>query len=320
MKNDLPESALHIDHVTVSYGLPNGQTVQAVRGVSLELHPGETLGLVGESGCGKSSLSRALVGLEALSGGSASFHGLTLSPTTSPAVLKQWRKGVQLVFQDPYSSLNPRIRIGAALDEVLAVHTGLNRNARAEKVAEQLKTVGLPPEAAGRYPHQFSGGQRQRIGIARALAVGAPMLILDEPVSALDVSVQAQIINLLRDIQQREGLGYLFVSHDLGVVEHLSDTLAVMYLGQIVEQGPAKKVCRSPRHPYTQALISAVPTPTRGLNENYRPLIGDPPSPLAPPTGCAFHPRCPLAKEQCKREAPLLREIVPGHRCACFIA
>lgn len=309
--------SLTVDHLSVRYALGGKRFVHAVRDVSLTLRQGETLGLVGESGCGKSSLARALVGLESMADGMAYFEDLRLGTQNKPALLRQWRRAVQMVFQDPYSSLNPRLRIGEMLDEVLKVNTGLPASGRADRINDLLELVGLPSEAVFRYPHQFSGGQRQRIGIARALSVGAKILILDEPVSALDVSVQAQVVNLLQDIQKRDQLGYLFVSHDLAVVEHLCTTISVMYLGQIVESGPAKAVCRSPLHPYTKALISAVPTPLGGLGNNYIPLNGEPPSPLHPPSGCAFHPRCPHVGVACYTLEYRLIESCPGHFTAC---
>lgn len=290
---------LRVEHATVRYPASGGRSVRAVYDVSFSLAPGEALGLVGESGCGKSSLARALVGLEVLTEGTATYGNEVLASGISSRALHRWRRSVQMVFQDPYSSLNPRLRIGDTLDEVLRVNTDQTKPQRISRIAELLDITGLPPESAMRYPHQFSGGQRQRIGIARALAVGAKVLILDEPVSALDVSVQAQVINLLEELREREKLSYLFVSHDLAVVEHLCKRMMVMYLGQIMERGESHEVCRAPKHPYTRALLRAVPNPVTGLGADYTPLTGEPPSPLDPPPGCPFHPRCTIANAQC---------------------
>ncbi len=309
---------LYFNHIVVKYETSRG-TVHAVNTINGYVHAGESVGLVGESGCGKSSLGRALVGLEPLHAGEAILGSLKLTPEVSPRELKTWRKSVQLVFQDPNSSLNPRHRISEVLGEVITAQLGLKGKALTEKVIELMEKVGLNPETRHRYPHQFSGGQRQRIGIARALATGAQFLVLDEPVSALDVSVQAQIINLLKSLQTDAKLGYLFVSHDLAVVENLCQRTLVMYLGHIVESGPSQLICTHPKHPYTQALVSAVPTPTAGLSAQYNPLQGELPSPMNLPIGCPFVTRCQYVQAKCHQALPELREIAPEHFCRCTL-
>jgi oligopeptide/dipeptide ABC transporter ATP-binding protein len=314
---------LEVENLKVWYPVKAGwfkakQHVRAVDGVSFAIESGETVGLVGESGCGKSTLGRALVKLEEPCGGSFKISGLDLSQLEGRQ-LRKARKKFQMIFQDPYGSLNPRMSIFSAIDEVLRLHTELNKKQRVERIAELLNLVGLEPEVMNRYPHQFSGGQRQRIGIARALAVEPDIIVADEPVSALDVSVQAQIINLLIKIQEQTNTAFLFIAHDLAVVEHISKNILVMYLGKIVESGPAEEVCSSPYHPYTQALLSAIPTVDRTGKRKRIILEGDVPSPINPPTGCAFHPRCPLATKICKQKTPGLEEVgKPGHRSACF--
>ena len=290
--------------------------VRAVDGVSLEIHKGETVGLVGESGCGKSSLGRAIVRLETPQSGRILLNGRDLLPLTGRA-LRQCRRDLQMIFQDPYGSLNPRLSIRSALDEVLRLHSGLDKAARSARAEELMTMVGLDPSQLDRYPHQFSGGQRQRIGIARALASNPALIVADEPVSALDVSVQASVINLLQEIREKTGTAFLFIAHDLAVVEHISNRIVVMYLGKIMESGPSHEVCSSPRHPYTRALLSAVPT----IQPDGRKRIllnGDVPSPLSPPDGCPFHPRCPYAQERCRRECPPLQEDASGRAVRCF--
>jgi peptide/nickel transport system ATP-binding protein len=296
-------------------GLRDRAVVHAVDGVSLEVRAGEALGLVGESGCGKSTLGRCLVRLTDLTSGTVEVDGTDIS-TLSSGRLRPHRTAMQMVFQDPYSSLNPRRRVGASIGVSLAGQ-GLGVAERRDRVRELLAMVGLAPEHAARFPHEFSGGQRQRIGIARALAAGPRVIVADEPVSALDVSIQAQVVNLFADLQESLGLTYVFIAHDLAVVRQISDRIAVMYLGRLVEVGPTEDVVRSPVHPYTQALLASVPGSRRSAHERVV-LQGDVPSPVDPPTGCRFHPRCPRATDVCRVEQPLLTIHGPaGHEAAC---
>jgi peptide/nickel transport system ATP-binding protein len=292
--------------------------VHAVDNVSLSIMPGETLGLVGESGCGKSTLGRCLTRLYNISSGSLTFDGRDIS-NLSDREMRPVRQKIQMVFQDPSASLNPRRRVRDLIAEPLRIHLNLTKGEVARRVDMLLEQVGLLPDHASRYPHEFSGGQRQRIGIARSIALEPKMIILDEPVSALDVSVQAQIINLLADLQERLKLTYVFVAHDLSVVRQVSTRIAVMYLGSIVELGNAEDILRKPSHPYTQALISAVPTPDidKAGSRNRIILSGDVPSPINPPSGCRFHPRCPIAKERCKVERPMLTDTGSDRTVAC---
>ncbi len=293
--------------------------LRAVDGVDLDVNSGETVGLVGESGCGKSTLGRTILRLIEADRGEISFEGQDVR-AAGRRELRALRRRMQIVFQDPYASLNPRMRVGDAIGEGLGIHRIARGDARRRQVAELLETVGMRPEHASRYPHEFSGGQRQRIGIARALALRPSLIVADEPVSSLDVSIQAQILNLMLDLQKQLGVAYLFISHDLRVVKHMSDRVFVMYLGRVVEEAPSRDLYARPQHPYTESLLSAVPEPNPGGRRDRIQLSGDVPSPLAPPSGCPFHPRCPRVVERCRSETPALREIHPGHRSACHLA
>ena len=296
--------------------------VRAIEGISFTLHRGETLGLVGESGCGKTTTGRCILRLERPTSGQILFEGTDLA-TKSEQQLREMRRHMQVIFQDPYSSLNPRMTIGQIIAEPLKVHRLVtSKSGRTDRVKELLTQVGLLPQHADRYPHQLSGGQRQRVGIARALAMEPSLIICDEPVSALDVSIQAQIINLLEELQSRLGLTYLFIAHDLSVVRHISDRVVVMYLGKIVEIADRQTLYEAPVHPYTRALLSAVPIPDPKLEATRERTVlrGEVPSPLTPPGGCVFHPRCPIAEARCSAEIPRLREIHPGHWGACHLA
>jgi len=321
----MPELLLRVRNLVKHFPVKGGllqrtvDRVRAVDGVSFELAAGETLGLVGESGCGKSTTGRCILRLIEPTSGEVRFDGKDVMAMNARG-LRQMSRGMQIIFQDPFASLNPRMTVGAIVGEALTIHR-LARNAREhdERVVNLLETVGLHADYRSRYPHEFSGGQRQRIGIARALAVSPRLIVCDEPVSALDVSIQAQVINLLEDLQRQFGLAYLFIAHDLSVVEHISRRVAVMYLGRIVEIASAHDLYTAPKHPYTEALLSAVPIPDPAVKRQRIVLQGDVPNPIRPPSGCHFHPRCPHAMERCRTEAPLLREIAPGRMAACHL-
>ncbi|MBN1902997.1 dipeptide ABC transporter ATP-binding protein [Candidatus Sumerlaeota bacterium] len=295
--------------------------VKAVQDVSLDIREGETLGLVGESGCGKSTLARTMILLEKPTSGNILFEGKDIASLSSKELF-QVRRKIQMIFQDPYSSLNPRMTIGEIIRDPLIVHKTGSRKEQEEKVASLLIRVGLSPDMMDRYPHEFSGGQRQRIGIARALALDPQILIADEPVSSLDVSVQSQALNLLTELQKDMELTYLFISHDLSVVEYISDRIAVMYLGRIVEMGDTKEIFENPAHPYTRALMEAVPVPDPKRGGRKIILKGEPPSAIHPPSGCAFHPRCPFVIPECRKQLPLLEPFSPrntsSHLVACI--
>lgn len=292
--------------------------VRAVNDISFEVYEGETLGIVGESGCGKSTTGRLIMRLIEPTEGSIQFKGEELTSLTN-SEMRRLRKNIQMVFQDPYASLNPRHTIEKILGEPLLVQGMKSAKKRREKIYEFLEIVGLSSYHASRYPHQFSGGQRQRIGIARALMTNPQLIIADEPVSALDVSIQAQVLNLMEDLQREFNLTYIFIAHDLGVVRHISDRIAVMYLGKIVEMSDSEQLYSNPLHPYTKALLSAVPVPDPDYEKEELPLQGDMPSPEDPPSGCIFHTRCPFKMDRCERETPVLKEQEQGHKVACHL-
>ena len=307
---------LDVRDLSVKFRVPGGGVLTAVDGVSLSVAKGETLGLVGESGSGKSTLALALMRAREIAAGSVRFAGIDALAASGPA-LKALRRRMQMVFQNPYASLDPRMTVGRILAEPLDAHAIGTSEERRASVLDLLQRVGLGPDAVARYPAQFSGGQRQRIAIARALALRPELLILDEPVSALDVSIQAQIVNLLRDLQAEFAIAYLVIAHDLPLVHQVSNRIAVLYLGRVVESGAADAVVARPQHPYTAALLSASPAREPGEKRQRIVLSGEPPSPIDRPTGCAFHPRCPIATARCAREAPTLTDTAPGQAAAC---
>jgi oligopeptide/dipeptide ABC transporter ATP-binding protein len=321
------EPLLSVDDLKVHFPVRNHlfsrtrRFVYAVNGISLTLGQGETLGIVGESGCGKTTAGMAVLNLVPPTAGKIHFRGNDISDRSAlPAAQRlALRKEMQIIFQDPYSSLNPRSSLNRILDVPMKIHGGYTKNERKDRIAYLLEKVGLSPEQGCRYPHEFSGGQRQRIGIARALSLDPVLIIGDEPVSALDVSIQAQIINLLLDLQSEFDLSYIIIAHDLAVVEHISDRIAVMYLGKIVEAAPYAELYANPRHPYTQALLSAIPVADPRIQRNRIILKGDVPSPRHPPTGCAFHPRCPQKFDGCDRIEPQLGAVAGEHQVACHL-
>ncbi|EFL44319.1 ABC transporter, ATP-binding protein [Fannyhessea vaginae PB189-T1-4] len=322
---------LHVEHLTKTFPVGSGsfkngfkkKVVHAVNDVSFDIYPGETFGLVGESGCGKSTTGRCIMRLTNPTSGIVEFEGKNVV-TMNKKELKEMRRNMQYIFQDPYASLNPRMTIGEIVSEPLIIHNLMpNADERIDYVRKLLDVVGLNPEHINRYPHEFSGGQRQRVGIARAFAMRPKLIICDEPVSALDVSIQAQVLNLLDDLQQEYGTAYLFIAHDLSVVQHISDRVAVMYLGNMMEYSDWKSLYSAPQHPYTQSLLSAVPIPDPDIQRSRKRIIlkGDPPSPINPPSGCRFHTRCPIAQKVCAQEPqPVLRQMEAGHFCACHFA
>jgi oligopeptide transport system ATP-binding protein len=322
------EALLQVQDLVMHFPLTQGiifqrkvGAVRAVDGLSFSIRKGETMGLVGESGCGKSTTGRAILQLHRPTSGTVQFEGVELTRLKGEP-LRKMRRQMQMIFQDPYASLNPRMTVGSIIGEPLDIHNLARGKEKQQRVEELLRVVGLNPYFANRYPHEFSGGQRQRIGIARALAVNPSFIVCDEPISALDVSIQAQIINLLEELQDEFGLTYLFIAHDLSVVRHISDRIAVMYLGKIVEVADRLELYENPLHPYTKALLSAVPIPDPTIERKRERIIltGDVPSPVAPPPGCRFHTRCPLADTICREQEPEFREVTPGHWAACHFA
>lgn len=327
MSSDNQEVLVKVKNLKMYFPITQGIVIQkhvgdikAVDGVTFNIHRGETLGLVGESGCGKSTTGRAILQLYTPTDGEVEFEGQDIVKMKGES-LRKMRRRMQMIFQDPYASLNPRMTVGNIIAEPLEVHNILKRNERRDRVKELLEVVGLNPYFINRYPHEFSGGQRQRIGVARALALNPDFIVADEPISALDVSIQAQVINLLEDLQEQFGLTYLFIAHDLSVVRHISDRIAVMYLGKLVELADRHTLYHNPLHPYTQALLSAVPIPDPVIEEKRQRIIleGDVPSPANPPNGCNFCTRCPKVFEPCYEQEPEFKEVEPGHWVACHL-
>jgi len=321
---DAAELLLSVQHLQKYFPIRRGVLsrvaahVKAVDDISFDINKGETFGLVGETGCGKTTAGRAVLRLVEPDAGKIRFDGVDLL-SLSKQELRWKRRDMQIIFQDPYASLNPRMTIRTIIGEPFAIHHLASGSERNDRVADLLKTVGLDSSVMNRYPHEFSGGQRQRIGIARALALKPKLIVADEPVSALDVSIQAQIINLLADLQQQFGLTYLFISHAIPVIEHISTRIGVMYLGKLVEVGTSAQICTAPKHPYTQALLSAVPIPDPAAKKQRIILRGDVPTPINPPAGCRFHTRCPIAVDRCKVDEPPLRQIEDGRDAACHL-
>ena len=326
---DKKEPLLKVEHLCKEFPAESSamggkfakRVVSAVNDVSFEIYPGETFGLVGESGCGKSTTGRTIMHLTHPTSGKVFFQGEDISQMNKKQ-LKAMRRDMQFIFQDPYASLNPRMTIGEIISEPMVIHGIGTKEERIERVRELLDVVGLNPEHINRYPHEFSGGQRQRVGIARAFVLRPKLIICDEPVSALDVSIQAQVLNLLKELQERYGTAYLFIAHDLSVVQHISDRVAVMYLGKMLEVSDWKTLYTEPHHPYTQSLLSAVPVPDPDIQRTRKRIIlaGDPPSPIDPPSGCRFHTRCPIAQAICSEQQPEFKEFADGHFCACHFA
>ncbi|MFF2481277.1 ABC transporter ATP-binding protein [Paenibacillus sp. NPDC058071] len=318
----MSEPLVQVNHLRKFFNLGGGNVLKAVNDIDFSIMKGETVGVVGESGCGKSTAGRTILRLYEPTSGGVTFEGEDIYKMKG-AKLKALRRNMQMIFQDPYASLNPRMTITDVIGEALDIHNlAGSRTERKRKVEGLLDLVGLNPDHATRYPHEFSGGQRQRIGIARALAVDPKFIIADEPISALDVSIQAQVVNLLQDLQRKMGLTYLFIAHDLSMVKHISDRVAVMYLGKIVEFAESSELYNSPAHPYTRALLSAIPIPDPEVEETRERIVltGDLPSPINPPSGCQFHTRCPIATEKCKTVEPALLEIRKGHFASCHYA
>lgn len=318
----MSENILEVKNLKKYFDVGGGRSLKAVNDISFSIRKGETLGMVGESGCGKSTAGRTILRLYEPTAGEVKFEGTDIYKLSGNK-MKALRRDMQMIFQDPYASLNPRMTVQDVIGEALDIHQLVNgKAARKKRVEELLDLVGLNPDHATRYPHEFSGGQRQRIGIARALAVDPKMIICDEPISALDVSIQAQVVNLLQDLQRKMGLTYLFIAHDLSMVKHISDRVAVMYLGKMVELAESNELYANPIHPYTKALLSAIPIPDPEIEATRERIVlkGDLPSPIHPPSGCQFRTRCPLATELCAKDEPMFREVQAGHWTACHYA